>query len=322
VVAGSISKFGTLYILSLRLISGHGTDVGVIRRESEKCECTDKELVDVAESLAKKLMGEGTSDVITIIGLTSMTRSTASTSSTTNSSSTTSTIPSPDAMGMKFVHIDPGTFMMGSKGGLFKREKGREKDETRHQVTLTKGFYMQTTEVTQGQWRAVIGNNPSYFKDCGDNCPVEQVSWEDCQKFIKRLNQQEGGNKYRLPTEAMWEYACRAGTTGPYAGSLDTMGWYSENSGGRTHPVAEKSPNAWGLYDMHGNVWEWCEDWYDDYPKGSVTDPKESYSSSPFRVFRGDCYLDFAKYYRSADRFSYDPGYRDFALGFRLSRAE
>ena len=157
---------------------------------------------------------------------------------------------------------------MGSPSG----ESNRDSDEKQHRVTLTREYYMQTTEVTQGQWRKVMGSNPSKFTNCGDNCPVEKVSWEDCQQFIQKLNGMEGTRKYRLPTEAEWEYAARAGTTGAYAGDLDAMAWYDDNSGGKTHAVGGKSPNAWGLYDMHGNVYEWCQDWKGNYPSGSVTD--------------------------------------------------
>ena len=136
-----------------------------------------------------------------------------------------------NSIGQEFVYIKPGTFMMGSPSG----ESGRESDENQHKVTLTRGFYMQTTEVTQGQWKAVMGNNPSSFKD-GDDYPVEQVSWNDVQEFITKLNRREGGNKYRLPTEAEWEYACRAGSTSRFcfgndAGGLGNYAWYSNNSG-------------------------------------------------------------------------------------------
>ena len=160
--------------------------------------------------------------------------------------------------------------MMGSPSS----EPKREKDEKQHRVTLTKGFYMGATEVTQSQWKAIMGNNPSYFK--GDNRPVEKVSWDDCQEFIRELNLQEGGNKYRLPTEAEWEYTCRAGTTtrfcfGDSESRLGDYAWYSSNSSSKTHPVSRKKPNVWGLYDMHGNVWEWCEDSC-EYSGGVVTD--------------------------------------------------
>ncbi|HLC15756.1 MAG TPA: SUMF1/EgtB/PvdO family nonheme iron enzyme, partial [Thermodesulfovibrionia bacterium] len=161
-----------------------------------------------------------------------------------------------NSLKMKFAYIPPGKFMMGSTN-----------------VTLSQGFFMQTTPVTQGQWKALMGNNPSRFKRCGDDCPVESVSWHDAQKFIEKLNKREGVNKYRLPTEAEWEYAARAGSDTAYCfgddeARLSEYAWYDKNSDGRTHPVAKKKPNAWWLYDMHGNVWEWSEDWYGDYPTG------------------------------------------------------
>jgi len=155
-----------------------------------------------------------------------------------------------NSIGMKFVYMPPGTFTMGSPPG----ELGRDSDEIQHRVTLSEGFYMQTTEVTQGQWRSIMGTNSSYFENCGDSCPVDEVSWEDCQEFIRRLNQKEKSNKYRLPTEAEWEYACRAGNTTAFANgditetgcgydpNLAAMGWYCGNSGKKTHPVAQKNP--------------------------------------------------------------------------------
>ena len=216
---------------------------------------------------------------------------------------------------MKFVYIKPGSFMLGSPSS----EPGRENGETLHQVTLTKGFYLQTTEVTQGQWKRVLGSNPSKFQSCGDNCPVETVSWSDIQEFIAELNRIEGGYKYRLPTEAEWEYACRAGTKGPYAGNLDAMAWYTDTSGGKSHAVGGKRPNAWGLYDMHGNVWEWCQDRYGDYPSGPLTDPVGS-SSGADRVIRGGSWSYNARYCRSAYRYRDKPGYRSDYLGFRLAR--
>jgi len=209
--------------------------------------------------------------------------------------------------------------------------------------------------VTQGQWQRVMGNNPSYFKNCGDNCPVEKVSWNDVQDFIRKLNNQEGTDKYRLPTEAEWEYAARAGTTtalyngplellgdrnGPaldpiawyggnscvdYAGGMNCFGWlgtqYSCSSCG-PHPVGRKQPNAWGLYDMLGNVWQWCQDWYNaNYPSGSVTDPTGP-TSGLNRVFRGGSWYVSARFCRSAVRLSGTPDRRLFYLGFRLVRTD
>ncbi len=222
--------------------------------------------------------------------------------------------------GMKFVWIKPGTFTMGSPSS----ESGRDDDERQHRVTLTQGFHMQTTEVTQGQWKAIMGSNPSHFSSCGSDCPVEKVSWNDVQEFIRKLNQQANGARYRLPTEAEWEYACRAGSDTAYcfgnnSGDLGGYAWYYSNSEKKTHPVARKQPNAWGLYDMHGNVWEWCQDWYDKsyYDKSPSTDP-EGPSSRAFRVLRGGCWNSDAGSCRSAVRSRFNPDDRDGDGGFRL----
>jgi len=216
----------------------------------------------------------------------------------------------------KMVRIPAGEFMMGSPSN----EPGRDSDEgPQHRVRISRDFWLGQTEVTQGLWKAVMGSNPSYFKNCGDDCPVEQVSWNDCQEFIRKLNGMVSGGNFRLPTEAEWEYACRAGTTGPYAGDLDATGWYDKNSGSRTQRVGQKKPNAWGIYDMHGNVWEWCQDWKAEYPSGSVTDPTGP-SSGSYRVYRGGSWYDNAVFCRSANRNGYAPVARDFHLGFRLVR--
>lgn len=165
-------------------------------------------------------------------------------------------------MGMELVYVPAGSFMMGSNNG--------DADEKPvHEVTIKEGFYMGRYEVKQAEWQQVMGNNPSNFK--GDNLPVEQVSWDDAQSFISKLNERGDGFKYRLPTEAEWEYACRAGTTGDYAGDVNEMAWFSENSGNKTHTVGGKRPNAWGLADMHGNVWEWCADYYHETYYGART---------------------------------------------------
>ena len=166
-----------------------------------------------------------------------------------------------------------------------------------------------------------MGSNPSGFPECGLDCPVERVSWEDAQEFIRRLNAMDGATTYRLPTEAEWEYAARAGTTGDRYGNLDAIAWCGENSGGRTHPVGGKVPNAWGLHDMLGNVWEWVEDWYGDYPGGTVTDPRGPGSGS-YRVLRGGGWHFSASYCRSSRRNNGPPGIRDYGLGFRLLRTE
>ncbi|MBF0119231.1 MAG: SUMF1/EgtB/PvdO family nonheme iron enzyme [Desulfobacterales bacterium] len=232
-----------------------------------------------------------------------------------------------NSIGMEFVQIPAGSFMMGSP----ESEPGRDSDETLHKVTLTKGFYMQITEVTQGQWKAIMGNNPSHFKNCGNECPVEKVSWHDVQNFIEKLNQKEGISKYRLPTEAEWEYASRAGSESAFANgsitqtacehdpNLDKMGWYCGNADSKTHSVAQKESNNWGLYDMHGNVWEWCQDWKDSYPSGYITDPTGP-SRGEDRVYRGGSRGDFARGCRSAYRESGTPDGGYEYVGFRLLR--
>jgi len=231
-----------------------------------------------------------------------------------------------NSIGMKFVRIPPGTFMIGSPPD----EPGHTFNEIQHQVTLTKEFYMQTTEVTQGQWKKVMGSNPSQFNKCGDDCPVEKVSWNDVQDFIHRLNQQESSGIYRLPTEAEWEYAARAGTTAPFVfgrclstGQANFDGNYPfpECPKGefrkKTVPVGSFSPNNWGLYDMHGNVWEWCQDWYKSYPSGSETDPTGPPKGSS-RLHRGGSWFSGAGPCRSANRNFSSPEARNFDLGFRL----
>jgi len=219
-------------------------------------------------------------------------------------------------VGMKFMKIPGGSFQMGSNNG--------DSDEKPvHRVTVS-SFYMLSTEVTQRMWKEVMGNNPSNWK--GDNLPVEKVSWNDCQKFVSKLNSMYPGHNYRLPTESEWEYACRAGTsTKYYSGNSDSdlgrVGWYDDNSSSKTHSVGQKGSNSWGLYDMHGNVWEWCEDWKGDYSSRSVTNPKGS-SSGSSRVLRGGCWSYEARSCRSAYRRWYDPGVRYAINGFRLVCAD
>ncbi len=223
-----------------------------------------------------------------------------------------------NSIGMKFVLIPAGSFQMGSD-----KQSDPEADEDeipRHQVTLTQPFYMGKYEVTQAQWQAVMGSNPSKFK--GDNLPVERVSWDDAQLFIAALHKKEGKN-YRLPSEAEWEYAARAGSTAKYslgndAGELGKDAWSSNNSNYQTHPVGQLQPNAWGLYDMHGNVWEWCSDWYGKYSAAVVTDPSGP-SSGSYRVFRGGSWRGNPGGLRSALRGGNSPDVAYSNLGFRLA---
>jgi formylglycine-generating enzyme required for sulfatase activity len=225
---------------------------------------------------------------------------------------------------MAMAWIPPGEFMMGSPAG----EPERVSDETQHRVRLTKGFWMGTTPVTQAQWEAVMGSNPSNFK--GADLPVEAVSWDDCQKFCTKLSQREG-KKVRLPTEAEWEYACRAGSTTPFSfgttistDQANYDGNYTYGSGRKglyrqkTTPVGQFHPNAWGLYDMHGNVWEWCADWYGEYPKTKATDYMGP-ASGTSRVLRGGSWLHDPLICRAAYRFRRSPYYRTLIVGFRLA---
>ena len=222
--------------------------------------------------------------------------------------------------GMEFVWIPAGRFVMGSP----EDEEGRQPNERQHEVRISEGYWMGKYEVTQGEWEAVMGESPSYFKSCGPPCPVEEVSWEDVQRFIRRLNARESGkgNRYRLPTEAEWEYAARAGTAGARYGELDLIVWWDSNSDGETHPVGLKRANAWGLHDMLGNVREWTADWYRaEYPSGSVTDPGGP-STGSRRVVRGGSWGGGERHVRSASRGNLPPG-RDYdTLGFRVVRTE
>jgi formylglycine-generating enzyme required for sulfatase activity len=217
-----------------------------------------------------------------------------------------------NSIGMKFVLIPAGEFMMGSN------EYDSEKPV--HNVTISKPFYLGVYPVTQREWKAVIGDNPSGFK--GDDLPVENISWHDAQEFINKLNEKEEISKYRLPSEAEWEYAARAGTTTRYSfgddeSKIGEYAWYWENSGNKTHPVGQKQSNPWGLYDMHGNVWEWVQDKYHNGYDGAPIDGSAwEDGGGADRVFRGGGWDCTAELCRSAFRFFNDPG--DLDLGFRL----
>ncbi len=233
-------------------------------------------------------------------------------------------------LGMEFVKIPSGCFMMGRDPNF---EDGGDSELPRHRVCIGKDFYLGKTEVTQSEWMAVMGSNPSKFK--GRDNPVEKVSWNDIQGFLARLNKQDSSNRYRLPTEAEWEYAARAGTKGTYhwgddKGPIGQYAWYgydSGNAGKRTHPVAQLKPNSWGLYDMHGNVWEWVEDCYHKSYSGAPTDGSAWTSScyrSPYneqpRVLRGGSWNYLPNACRAAYRLSRSPDFRIDYLGFRVVR--
>jgi formylglycine-generating enzyme required for sulfatase activity len=225
---------------------------------------------------------------------------------------------------MKFVWIPPGKFIMG----IPKDEEERDDNEVQHKVTLTKGFFMGIHLVTQEQWKEIMGSNPSEIN--GENClPVEQVSWDDCQSFIKKLRGKEK-RPYRLPSEAEWEYSCRAGTTTPFhfgeTISTDQANYNGNSTYGtgkqgvnreKTTPVGSFPPNAWGLHDMHGNVYEWCQDWYGEYPQSDVVDPKGSITGEG-RVLRGGSWLYSPRHCRSAYRNLREPGCGSLIIGLRL----
>ena len=229
-----------------------------------------------------------------------------------------------NSIGMKFAWIHPGHFMMGSP----KEEMGRHKNEIPHKVTLTNGFYMGVYAVTQEQWKEVMGNNPSHFKG-EKNLPVENVTWDECQEFAKHLREKDK-KPYRLPTEAEWEYSCRAGTTTPFhfgetistdQANYDGNHTYANGKEGvyrkKSTPVGNFPANAFGLYDMHGNVWQWCQDRYGDYPQNDVVDPQGPVAGQ-YRVLRAGSWYNYPSACRSACRLSYDPGIRRSYFGFRV----
>ena len=229
-----------------------------------------------------------------------------------------------NTIGMKFVWIPPGNFVMGSP----KEEKEWSDNETQHKVTLSKGFYMAVHLVTHEQWQTVMSNNPSRFKG-EKNLPVENVSWDDCQEFIKKLREKDK-KAYRLPSEAEWEYACRAGTKTPFhfgeTISTDQANYNGDFTYGtgkkgvyrkKTTPVGSFPTNAFGLFDMHGNVWQWCQDWYGDYPQKDVVDPQGA-EKSQLRVLRGGSWYHIPEDCRSASRYGWEPGIRSQAYGLRV----
>jgi formylglycine-generating enzyme required for sulfatase activity len=256
-----------------------------------------------------------------------------------------------DGISHRFRWIPPGSFLMGSPEG----EQGRlDQEGPQHEVTLTRGFWLGEVPCTQELWQAVTGDNPSEFPF--PERPVEQISWDQCKEFLEALNRRLPGLEARLPTEAEWEYACRGGTmTSTYAGELEILGandaplldeiaWYGGNSGHEldlekgwdssgwsekqyphvksgTRIVGLKRPNRWGLYDMLGNVWEWCSDWYGPYAPEPASDPRGPSEGSK-RVVRGGSWFDVARSVRCASRGAHDPGGRYEDLGFRLARGQ
>jgi formylglycine-generating enzyme required for sulfatase activity len=231
---------------------------------------------------------------------------------------------------MTFVELTPGRFTMGSAAA----EAGRNEDETLHDVEITHPFLLAQREVTQQEWRAVMGTAPSRFSECGPRCPVENVTFFDAQQFIAKLNEQPGATlRYRLPTEAEWEFACRAGTTGPfstgenlttaqanYNGKMPYASFPAGEFRQRTTPGGTFPPNPWGLADMHGNVWEWTADWYGPYPETAAAniDPRGP-ASGVKRVIRGGSWFFDANSARCGLRYTHSPQDKGFSLGFRLA---
>ena len=296
-VGGSIDRVGDMHTIYLRMID---VATGEILASATS---------DCSEGIEQVVLKSTREAVAGLLG-----KAFQSESGSSNSQALTTS-----PFGMQFETILSGSLMMGSNDG--------SRDEKPvHQVNI-KSFQMMTTEVTQAQWKAVMGNNPSKFK--GDNLPVENVSWNDCQEFINKLNQRDPGKGYRLPSEAEWEYACRAGTTTKYysgdsESDLGRVGWYGfdkGNSNKKTHPVGQKSPNSWGLYDMHGNVWEWCADWYHKSYNSAPADGSAWVSpSGQNRVLRGGSWSFNQFYCRSASRYGLNPAHRYDYYGFRLVR--
>jgi formylglycine-generating enzyme required for sulfatase activity len=304
-VSGSVGKIGNRFTVSLSLF-----DTQNARAEnsiSDTCR-TEDDLIELVQVAVRKLLGEA--------------------QIATPAAPAMPPAPMPpqppagleDAVtGLEFVFVKGGCFEMGDSIG-----DGDNDEKPVHQVCVD-DFYLGKYEVTQGQWEEVMGNNPSYFKNCGDNCPVEAVSWNDVQEFISRLNQ-KSGKRYRLPMEAEWEYAARSGRKGEKwpgvdnEGALEQYAWYAANSDVITHPVGEKSPSGLGLYDMIGNVREWCSDWYgENYYQGSPRKNPAGPGSGSEKVIRGGSCGGTSWNVRAAARTKNDPADRDGSTGFRLA---
>ena len=273
---------------------------------------TDSKTVSILEGQTASLSG--------VLTTHTSTHTSSSVASGFSSSGNTITIPVKNGISIDMVRVEAGTFTMGATAEM---EDPYDDERPTHRVTLTNDYYIGKYEVTQALWKAVMGNNPSGFK--GDNLPVEMVGWDDCQEFIGKLNRITG-KKFRLPTEAEWEYAARGGNKSrgyQYSGSnnLSDVAWYDDNSGNKTHAVGTKQPNELGIYDMSGNVWEWCQDWYGAYSSSSQVNPTGANSGSS-RMIRGGCWISGARGCRSSYRYDCTPGYRRNGVGLRLVLSE
>lgn len=263
---------------------------------------------------------EGQTATLSGVLTTNTIASTSSISTGSSLSGNTITIPVKKGISIDMVRVEAGTFTMGATPEM---KEPFDWEKPTHQVTLTNDYYIGKYEVTQALWKAVMGNNPSIFK--GDNLPVEQVSWDDCQEFIRKLNRITD-KTFRLPTEAEWEYAARGGKKSrgyQYSGSnnLSDVAWYADNSGSKTHAIGSKQANELGIYDMTGNVGEWCQDWYGRYDGSSQVTPTGAASGSN-RVRRGGCWFSTARFCRSSFRGGISPGNRYDDLGLRLVLSE
>ena len=269
---------------------------------------TDSKIVNILEGQTATIAG-----VLT-------TNTSSSVASGTSSSGNTITIPVKNGISIDMVRVEAGTFTMGATAEM---KDPFDWEKPTHQVTLTNDYYIGKYEVTQALWQAVMGNNPSYFK--GGNLPVEQVSWDDCQEFLSKLNSITG-KKFRLPTEAEWEYAARGGKKSrgyQYSGSnnLSDVAWYDRKSNNKTHAVGTKQSNELGIYNMSGNVCEWCQDLFEEYSSSSQVNPTGANSGS-HRVFRGGSWNGYARYCRSSYRNSISPDGRGYDFGLRLVLSE
>lgn len=307
VIIGSVNLVGKTYYLSLSLIDVH---TGNIERISEDiCKCEVDQLIESSKRVIKRLLGERIEEE-------------QPEAMAIASSMPAKTGGEASAVNMAFVLVKGGCYQMGDSFG-----DGYADERPVHEVCVN-DFFMGTYEVTQGQWKEIMGYNPAEFNLCGDNCPVENISWNDAQEFIRKLKWKIGKN-YRLPTEAEWEYAARSGgKKEKWAGTsseseLGEYAWFDLNSGGETHPAGKKKPNGLGLYDMSGNVWEWCQDFYDEnYYKNSPKNNPSGPDSGTNHVLRGGSWFNGAGYTRTEKRLSIIPDYRDGNDGFRLVRTE
>ena len=319
---GNIGKWMVVMLSALLLIAAFVFLVKSMDDDSGNQSKTHKTAVSAKKNASEAKEGPSTiSDNVQVPERNAETNQKTSTNEEASSASSKQENPARNLTftvgGVSFtmVYVPGGTFTMGATS-----EQGSDawNDEKPTHSVMLSSYYIGQTEVTQALWTAVMGSNPSEFR--GDRRPVESVSWNDCQTFISRLNAKTGKN-FRLPTEAEWEYAARGGHSGgsKYAGSenISNVAWYDDNSGGETHNVATKSPNGLGIYDMSGNVWEWCQDWYGNYSSSSQTNPKGP-SNGGYRVYRGGCWYFSARLCRVSDRCFNTPSYSSYLLGLRL----